>query len=161
MACASLNNLDDPVTPATKESVAIAILRAAAMPKRVLSVLRPQHPDDPLGGLWGLPAATLRPGETIEDTLTRAMRKVGLHWDSNVAVFASGSQDREDHVLNMTLYAVDWSGREPSVGGNVDKVISESETQYDAWKWAAPDELHEAAGRGSLCARLFLGASGL
>ena len=149
------------MTTATKESVAIAILHAASTPGRVLSVLRPQHPDDPLGGLWGLPAATLRPGETIEDTLTRAMRKVGLTWDSDGAVLASGSQDREDHVLNMTLYAVDWSGNEPSVSGNVAKVISESETRYDAWKWAAPGELQEAAGRGSLCACLFLGASRL
>ena len=150
--------MDAPVTLATKDSVAIAILHAAATPRRVLSVLRPQHPDDPLGGLWGLPAATLRPGETIEDTLTRAMGKVGLAWDSDGAVLASGSQDREDHVLHMTLYAADWSGHEPSVGGNASEAIRELETRYDAWKWAAPNELREAAGRGSLCARLFLGA---
>ncbi len=161
MACASPENLDAAVTPTTKESVAIAILHADATPRRVLSVLRPQHPDDPLGGLWGLPAATLRPSETIEDTLTRAMCKVGLLWDSDGSVLASGSQNREYRVLNMTLYAVDWSGHEPSVSGNDDKVISESETRYDAWRWAAPDELREAAGRGSLCARLFLEASGL
>ena len=145
-------------TRADKNSVAVAIRYASASPERVLAVLRPENPDDPLGGLWGLPAATLRPGETIQDTLGRAMRKVGLSWDANGAVIASGSQDREDHILNMTLYAVDWSGREPAVSRNVADVTIELETRYDAWRWAALDDFREAAGRGSLCARLYLEA---
>ena len=143
---------------AAKDSIAVAIRYASASPERVLAVLRPQNPDDPLGGLWGLPAATLRPGETIQDTLGRAMRKVGLSREANVAVIATGSQDRENHILNMTLYAVDWSGQDPDVSRNVAEVTIESETRYDAWRWAAPDDLREAAGRGSLCARLYLEA---
>ena len=75
-----------------------------------------------------------------------------------MAVIATGSQDRENHILNMTLYAVDWSGQDPDVSRNVAEVTIESETRYDAWRWAAPDDLREAAGRGSLCARLYLEA---
>ena len=53
-----------------KRSVSVAI--RSVQPggaERVVAVLRPKVPDDPLGGLWGLPAATARHGESEDEAV--------------------------------------------------------------------------------------------
>ena len=65
-----------------KQSVSVAIRSVGADGmERVIAVLRPEVTGDPLGGLWGLPAASLREGETPEDAVARVFRdKLGLEY---------------------------------------------------------------------------------
>ncbi|PYS35639.1 MAG: DNA mismatch repair protein MutT, partial [Acidobacteria bacterium] len=57
-----------------KHSVAVMIVRR----DQILAVRRPED-DDELPGIWGLPAATLRGGETVEDVIARIGRdKLGV-----------------------------------------------------------------------------------
>ena len=132
--------------------------------ERVVAVLRPRVPDDPLGGLWGLPAATARDGESEDEAAARVLRdKLGLQVSSEgLTRINEGWRDDGD-----VEFAVDdglcprlvWriaparliAFARPRFRGD-----SETVTLYEDWRWAAPEELREAAGRGSLCTRLYL-----
>ena len=142
-----------------QRAVALAVCPSDQGPDQVLAVLRPAEHDDPLGGLWGLPAATLRPGESQQDAVARVFRdKLGLIPFSNAAAVADGAQQRDGHTLTMTLYSVSWSGGDLRI--NLDGMRPQDPpagTLYESWRWARPDELRPAAERGSLCAQLYLG----
>src|SRR5215510_3004542 len=80
-----------------KHSVAVMIFNG----DKVLSVRRPDD-DDELPGVWGLPAGTLRPSETIKDLIGRIGRdKLGVEL-TPVRKVASGRQMRR-------LYLWRWS----------------------------------------------------
>lgn len=121
----------------------------------VLSVLRPAD-DEHLPDLRGLPAGTLSEGETFEEAVVRAgQEKLGVElW---VAAFVGdGEIEREDYVLYMKEFEVSIVKGEPVAPQPVSGV-----TQYQSWKWARPEELVEAARKGSLCSRIYLESVGV
>ena len=122
-----------------------------------LLVRRPDDPADPLAGVWGLPAVTLAPGEGELDGVTRAGRaKLGVRLTATRRIgTTTGTQNGT--ALRLTEYEAVITGGTPVVPQGDSSV-----TQYTACRYATdPGELAEAAGRGSLCARLFLADRGL
>src|SRR2546428_13162686 len=79
-----------------KHSVAVMIFNG----DKVLSVRRPDD-DHELPGVWGLPAGTLRPSETIKDLIGRIRRdKLGVDL-TLVRKVASGRQMRRLCLLQQ------------------------------------------------------------
>ena len=140
-----------------KQSVALAMAKGDE-PSKVLLVRRPED-DRELPGAWGLPAASLRPGETPEE----AARRIGLQkLGAEVRVgrrMNSGRQDRAGYILEMSLYGATLDRAVPDLpaGRGGDPGV----TMYTAWRWGDPLELADSAGRGSLCSRLLLDSLGL
>lgn len=134
-----------------KRSVALAIRAPDAA--RVLLVRRP--PDDAeLPGVWGLPAASLAPGETWAAAAARAAReKLGVEITLG-RMLRHGEQARPDYRLEMRLYEATIAAGEPAVPQPRADV-----TQYAAWRWGEPAEVGPGAARGSLCCRLLLEAT--
>lgn len=142
-------NNDPTVHTHDVESVALAIEDPTRI-GQVLTVRRP--PDDPdLPDAWGLPAASLRPGESVADAAHRAARdKLGVTIDLGPEL-NQGSIRRGDKRLSMRLFAARIRTGQPRVPQPVPDV-----TQYTALQWDTPDALRPAAQRGSLCCRLAL-----
>jgi methylated-DNA-protein-cysteine methyltransferase-like protein len=135
--------------PRTTQSVALAISRPGRSRKLII-VRRP--PDDPdLPDAWGLPAASLRPGETWDAAAFRAARdKLGIAIDVGPEI-NRGSTRRHRTRLEMRLFRATLRAGKPHVPQPVRGV-----TQYAAWRWDTADALRPAADRGSLCCRLAL-----
>jgi hypothetical protein len=132
-----------------KQSVAI-VIRKSDEPNRVLTVLRPADDED-LPNVWGLPAATLRPGEEWNAAIERVgLEKLGVQLKPG-SPLESGTQERRDYRLDMRLYEAEITKGTPFVP-QPDNAF----TQYTKWKWGTAADLQPAAQRGSLCCRLFL-----
>jgi 8-oxo-dGTP diphosphatase len=122
--------------------------------ERVLLVQRPDVPGEELPGVWGLPAASLRPREGEEE----AARRVG--WQKLgcgvrlLRVLGRGVQDRPGYRLEMAVYEAELEEQVP----RLPQTGEEEVTYYVAWRFGRPEDLREAAARGSLCARVALGA---
>ncbi len=130
-----------------KRSVSLAIYDAE---DRLLIVQRPPDDED-LPDVWGLPAASLRSGESWDDAALRAARdKLGIEIDG-IEWLHAGSQQRGDAGLEMRLARAQIVNGEPDV-----PQPDASVTQYVAWRWGTGDELVPGAERGSLCCRLLL-----
>ena len=72
-----------------KHSVAVVVRAGGG---RFLAVRRPDDPEDPLAGLWGLPAITLRDGEDEQAAVVRAGRaKLGVQLAAVLIVGAAGT----------------------------------------------------------------------
>lgn len=120
----------------------------------VLAVRRPPDDED-LPGAWGLPAASLREGESWEDAVRRAGReKLGVRLRPG-PLLREGQLEREAYVLHMRLYGAEIAAGEPEVPQEEGGV-----TQYTAWAWAPVERLRPAARLGSLCSRLCLAWAG-
>ncbi len=123
--------------------------------ERVLLVQRPDAPGEELPGVWGLPAASLRPGEGEEE----AARRVG--WQKLgcgvrlLRVLGRGVQDRPGYRLEMAVYEAELEEQLPRLPPTGEEEV----TYYVAWRFGRPEDLREAAAKGSLCARLALGAT--
>ena len=118
----------------------------------LLAVRRPDD-DAELPGLWGLPAATLREGETDADAARRIGKtKLGVDVEPGT-VAAHGTQQRPVYLLDMALLTARL--RDPDAGPCL-LTPSGLATAYVDWRWARPDILVEAAERGSLCCQLLL-----
>ena len=116
-----------------KHSVAVVILRG----DRILAIRRPED-DDELPGIWGLPAGTLRSGESVEDVIARIGRdKLGVKL-TPVRVLARGEQDRQKYRLEMELWEATMKGK----------------PTYPEWQWAALELFRAGMADGSLCCRL-------
>ncbi len=137
-----------------KHSVALAVRKAAGSPA-VLLVRRPG--DDPeFPGMWGLPAASCRPGETPEAAARRiGTQKLGTPVDVGDRL-ALGRQERPGYTLEMSLYAARLGRPAPRLPGGKG---CGGLTLYTDWRWADPSELADAAEIGSLCSRLLLDSS--
>lgn len=137
------------MTPGSvKRSVSVAVFEPGG--DRLLTVRRPPD-DDELPGLWGLPAASLAPGESHREAVERVGRdKLGATLAPG-DVLAEGSTERPSYRLEMRLYGGRIVSGRPAVPQPVEGV-----TQYVAWEWAPPDRLRASARRGSLCSRLCL-----
>jgi ADP-ribose pyrophosphatase YjhB (NUDIX family) len=142
----------DPGPLPVKRSVAL-VIRGGGDGRRVLAVRRPPD-DEELPDVWGLPAASLRAGETWLDAVVRAGReKLGVRVAPG-ALLREGRTHRAVYELAMRLYEARIVEGEPAVGG----VASPSATRYVDWRWGEPSLLAPAAERGSLCARIYLEA---
>jgi 8-oxo-dGTP diphosphatase len=136
-----------------KRSVAVVISGAGGT---FLIVRRPDDPEDPLSGVWGFPAVTLRDGEDESAAAVRAGRvKLGV----DLAVgrrLGTKTADRGGYLLHLADYEATISAGTPSV-----PQPDTSMTQYAEWRFTDdPGMLGEAAGRGSLCAQIFLAGTG-
>lgn len=117
---------------------------------RFLAVRRPPD-DEELPDVWGLPAASLRTGETPEEAVRRIGRdKLGVELEA-VDELERGALDRPSGTLRMRLHEARITEGMPSVPGDAEGV-----TQYVDWCWSGPGRLRESARRGSLCSRLHL-----
>ena len=141
-----------------KRSVAVVVRRPASpagggLPAgEFLVVRRPDDPDDPLAGVWGLPAVTLLDGEDEEAAVARAGRvKLGVELAVGARI-GEKTADRGGYTLRLADY-------EAAVVAGVPAVPQPdgSMTQYTECRYTAdPEVLAEAASRGSLCAQVFL-----
>lgn len=132
-----------------KHSVAVVVRDAGGA---FLAVKRPDDPGDPLAGVWGLPAITLTDGEDERDAVVRAGRvKLGVDLTAGERIGVR-TADRGDHVLTLADYEATVAAgtvRVPQPGTSM--------TQYVEHRFTAdPGILEQAAGMGSLCARIFL-----
>ena len=132
-----------------KRSVAVVARRPDGA---FLVVRRPDDPDDPLAGAWGLPAVTLLDGEDERAAVVRAGRvKLGVELEAGARI-GEKTADRGGYVLCLADYAATIRAGVPAVPQPDDSV-----TQYTAWRYTRdPGTLAEAAARGSLCAQVFL-----
>lgn len=135
--------------PARKHSVAIVLRDAEG---RFLAVRRSDD-DDTLPGLWGLPAATARPGETEEFCAVRAGRdKLGVSIELGRRIGEDGNGSTRLVEYEATIVAGTPSVPQPVAGTS----------QYAALRFTDdPRLLVEAARQGSLCSRIWLRHLGL
>jgi 8-oxo-dGTP pyrophosphatase MutT (NUDIX family) len=136
-----------------KRSVAVVIGRPGGGDGGAfLIVRRPDDPDDPLAGAWGLPAITLLNGEDERAAVVRAGRvKLGVELAPGARI-GEKTADRGRYVLRLADYAATIRAGVPVVPQPDDSM-----TQYTACRYASdPGALAEAAARGSLCAQVFL-----
>jgi ADP-ribose pyrophosphatase YjhB (NUDIX family) len=118
-------------------------------PGGVLLVRRPDG-DESLPGVWGLPAASLRDGESEREALRRAGRdKLGVEVEPLKPIGAE-----QTPAQTMSDWAVRIAAGEPRVPQPGEG------TQYVEWRWGDPAELQPAARAGSLCARALLRSLG-
>ena len=132
-----------------KRSVAVVIRRPDGA---FLVVRRPDDPDDPLAGAWGLPAVTLLDGEDERAAVVRAGRvKLGVELAAGARI-GEKTADRGGYALRLADYAATVLAGVPAVPQPDDSM-----TQYTACRYTTdPGTLAEAAARGSLCAQIFL-----
>lgn len=121
----------------------------------MLAVRRPDEPAEELPGVWGLPATTLREDEPPEAAIRRlGAAKLSVEL-TPLRSLASGEQQRETYVLEMTVYEASLAG-DPVLPPRT--AAGHGVTYYEALDWLAEAAFREAADRGSLCCRLFLGS---
>ncbi|MGB2694184.1 MAG: NUDIX domain-containing protein [Dehalococcoidia bacterium] len=121
-----------------------------------LAVRRPDEPGEELPGVWGLPATTLRNGESPEEGLRRLGReKLGVEL-TPLRSLGEGEQERPDYTLDMTVYEASMAG-EPRLPP---RASDRTSTLYEALGWLPAALFNDAAARGSLCCRVFLEAVG-
>jgi ADP-ribose pyrophosphatase YjhB (NUDIX family) len=124
-----------------KHSVGVAIFNG----DEVLSVRRPDD-DDELPGIWGLPAGTLKAGETTEDLIKRIGReKLGVEL-TPIRPINAGKQMRTQYLLDMELWEATMKGPERPT--------------HRQWRWASIESLREGAEAGSLCCELGMKSKG-
>jgi hypothetical protein len=140
-----------PMKP-VKRSVAVVVRRPGSPAGEFLIVRRPDDPDDPLAGVWGLPAVTLLAGEGEEAAVVRAGRvKLGVELAAGARI-GEKTADRGGCTLRLADYEATVVTGVPAV-----PQPDESMTQYTEARFTAdPGTLAEAAARGSLCAQVFL-----
>src|SRR5688572_9064527 len=117
-----------------RRSVSVAVRRRDDA-EAVLVVRRPL--DDPdLPGVWGLPAASLAPGESWEDAVRRTgTEKLGVHLLIGREL-SRGATERAGYTLEMRLFEANIQVGEPAVPQAWVEV-----TQYVEWRWARADAL--------------------
>jgi hypothetical protein len=136
-----------------KRSVAVVVRRPGGA---FLIVRRPQDPEDPLAGAWGLPAITLADGEDEQAAVVRAGRvKLGVELTTGRRI-GEKTADRGRYLLRLADYEAVIAAGVPVVPQPDDSV-----TQYTAFRYTTDaGTLADAAARGSLCAQVFLETRG-
>ena len=135
-----------------KQSVALAVGQRNA-PSSVLLVRRPDD-DEEFPGMWGLPAASCRPGEAIQEAAQRiGVQKLGGGVKLGPRL-GLGRQDRAGYTLAMSLYAATLDRACPNLAPAQGR--GREVTLYAAWRWGDPRELADSARQGSLCSRLLI-----
>jgi ADP-ribose pyrophosphatase YjhB (NUDIX family) len=141
-----------------KHSVAVVV---RGEPGTFLVVKRPDDPDDPLAGVWGLPAITLRAGETERDAVIRAGRvKLGVELAVGDRI-GDKTRDRGSYVLTLADYEAAVASGTVTVPQPTAPQGDGPMTQYTEARYVTdPGILRQAAGQGSLCAQILLEAAG-
>jgi 8-oxo-dGTP pyrophosphatase MutT (NUDIX family) len=117
---------------------------------KFLIVQRPANDED-LPNVWGLPAGSLKEGETFEECLIRSGReKLGVELKP-VRFIGKGETERGKYILHLELFEAEIVKGVPKVPQSIKGV-----TQYQKWRWGTSSDLKEAALKGSLCSRVYL-----
>ena len=99
----------------------------------------------------GLPAGTLKDGEShLECVLRSGREKLGVELEV-VNKIGEGELERETHLLHLINFEARIIGGIPTVHQNVKNI-----TQYIDLIWSSPSILMESARKGSLCSRIYL-----
>lgn len=134
---------------------AVAFVIYDSLRKKVLAVQRPDT-DDILPSVWGLPAGSLKIGESFEDAVIRAGKeKIGVEVKI-VAFIGESTIDRTEFISHMKEYECNIVSGTPRVPQPIQGI-----TQYQQWKYANPTLLKEAARKESLCSRIYLRSIGM
>ena len=119
----------------------------------LLAVLRPED-DRELPGVWGLPAVSLRRGESVAAAALRLGRSklgCGLRLGDRLA---EGAQQRSGYRLRMAVHEATLAVAAPTLPKA--PAGERAVTSYSAWQWASSTLLVVGAEQGSLCCRLVL-----
>ena len=117
---------------------------------KILIVRRPNNDED-LPNLWGLPAGSVKDGETKEDAIIRSGRdKLGVELEV-VRLIGKDNLERDKYILHMEDYEAKIISGEPEAPQKVEGI-----TQYSDWRWGVADDLREIASKGSLCTQIYL-----
>ena len=136
-----------------RESVAIVIKDEDG---RFLAVKRAD--DDSFPGMWSLPAATVRDGESLEDAAKRAAKdKLGVDIKM-VGEIGDASKDAHDCVKHMTEFEVEIvGGAKPTL-----EVRDPTVSRYSEMKYCdEPSLLIPATKSGALCSGIYLRSLGV
>ncbi len=140
-----------------KQSIALAVSGVNGG-RRVILVQRPLD-DAEFPGMWWLPAASCRHGETQEQAAQRVgVHKLGVPLVLG-GVLAQGEQKRPGYQLKMTLFQARLAGREPRLPFEVREARhpeATGTTLYSDWRWGERGELQDSARKGSFCSQLLL-----
>jgi 8-oxo-dGTP diphosphatase len=118
-----------------------------------LLVVKRDDKDKDLPGVWGLPAATIRVGETPEQAAIRAARdKLGV--TVRIGRFTGEDTIEDRHLREYEAEIIDGT---PSVPQNDPSVSQYADLQYAD----DPRILLKAARKGSLCSRIYLRNAGI
>jgi 8-oxo-dGTP diphosphatase len=138
-----------------KQAIAV-VLRDSTRPRSFLVVKRPE--DDPeLGGYWGLPATSMRPGELPEDAARRVCReKLGC---DAVPLRLVGTMFQKRTAYDMFFMDIEML----LISGKPDVRSSHSaHTVYAEQRWTInPRLLVPSAQQGSCCSTIFLTYCGI
>lgn len=140
----------------TKYVVSV-ILKNKADPDQFLVVKRPD--DDPdLGGHWGFPAATMKPGELPEQAAKRICKEKLNCTAESTRFLGIMFQKRNNYdIFLMDIEMLLEGGQEPNV-----HAAQTEHTAYDDQKWSTdPEDLRGSANGGSCCSSIFLTDRGL
>jgi 8-oxo-dGTP diphosphatase len=137
--------------------VVAIVLKNKNNPDEFLIVKRPD--DDPdLGGEWGLPAATMKPGELPEQAAKRICKEK-LNCEAETTRFL-GIMFQKRNSYDIFLMDVDMM-LEDEQQPNVHAATTEN-TAYVDQKWSTdPEDLRRSANGGSCCSSIFLTDRGL
>jgi ADP-ribose pyrophosphatase YjhB (NUDIX family) len=141
------------VPESLKQSAAIAITRGEGW----FLAVRRSNDDEVLPGVWGLPAASVREGETPEQAAVRAGRdKLGVEVE---VLRRIGEEEayRGGRAQRLVEYEARIVSGVPSVPQQDASVSQYAELRFTA----DPAILFEAARQGSLCSRIYLRSRGL
>lgn len=141
-------------------SVAAAIYNANR--DRVITVKRPLRDEDPLAGLWGLPAATAKDGETEEQAVVRiGPQKLGTTIKLVKPIHYGELSRPSGEQLCLRLWECDLESPDLPPDFTRRDTSDRQVTYYDDWRWRAFVDLIGPARAGSLCSRLFLEKEGI
>ncbi|MDB5185381.1 MAG: MutT/nudix family protein [Candidatus Saccharibacteria bacterium] len=142
------------MTKQIKYVVAVILQNSAG---EFLVVKRPD--DDPdLGGHWGFPAATMRPGELPEQAALRICKEK-LNCNATPTRFLGlMSQKRNSYdIFLMDVEMLLAEDQQPDV-----HAATTENTAYVDQKWSTdPEDLRTSANGGSCCSSIFLTDRGL
>jgi|SRR3989339_93049 len=117
---------------------------------RFLIVKRPTD-DETLPNVWSLPATTLKEGESPDMAVARIGKdKLGVGLII-VKPIGEGQIETDKATIHMKEYEAQIIKEKPKVPQMVLGI-----TQYQKWDWGVPEQLKEAAKKGSLSSRLLL-----
>lgn len=137
--------------------VVAVVLKNRQNPDEFLVVKRPD--DDPdLGGNWGFPATSMKPGELPEQAAERICREKLDCGGKATRFLGIMFQKRNSYDIFLMDIEVDLTEGEP----DVHKATAEGSTLYTEQKWSTdPMDLMPSAKGGSCCSSIFLTDRGL